>query len=200
LSASVALPNGRQYALAPQLAPLLPIWNAGKMAALLNVGSLIQPTTKAQYTAKSVPLPPKLFSHNDQQSVWQSSLPEGATSGWGGRIGDLFVSGNGNATFTCVNVSGNAVFLSGATAGAVPGVVERLGGADRDQVAAVRLDGVLERAARPRHRQPHPALRGRARSRHEPFDRRQRVAHRGAGERARAADGLSRRATASPIN
>jgi len=116
LSASVALPNGRQYALAPQLAPLLPIWNAGKMAALLNVGSLIQPTTKAQYTAKSVPLPPKLFSHNDQQSIWQSSLPEGATSGWGGRIGDLFVSGNGNATFTCVNVSGNAVFLSGATA------------------------------------------------------------------------------------
>ena len=31
-------------------------------------------------------------------------------------MGDLFVAGNGNATFTCVNVSGNAVFLSGATA------------------------------------------------------------------------------------
>ena len=86
------------------------------MAALLNVGTLVQPTTKAQYTAKSVPLPPKLFSHNDQQSVWQSSPPEGATSGWGGRLGDLFASGNGNATFTCVNVSGNAVFLSGTTA------------------------------------------------------------------------------------
>ena len=61
-------------------------------------------------------LPPKLFSHNDQQSVWQSSAPEGATSGWGGRIGDLFESGNGNATFTCVNVSGNAVFMSGKSA------------------------------------------------------------------------------------
>jgi uncharacterized protein (DUF1501 family) len=94
---------------------------------LLNIGTLVQPTTKAQYTAANVPLPPKLFSHNDQQSVWQSSNPEGATSGWGGRIGDLFMSGNGRTTFTCVNASGNAVFMSGreavqyqvSTAGAV---------------------------------------------------------------------------------
>ena len=107
---------GRQYALAPELAPLLPIFNAGKMGVLLNVGTLIQPTTKLQYVNKTAPLPPKLFSHNDQQSVWQSSAPEGAASGWGGRMGDLFEAGNGNATFTCVNVSGNAVFLSGNTA------------------------------------------------------------------------------------
>ena len=106
----------RQYALAPELAPLLPIFNAGKMGVLLNVGPLVQPTSKLQYVNKSVALPPKLFSHNDQQSVWQSSAPEGAASGWGGRMGDLFAAGNGNATFTCINVSGNAVFLSGKTA------------------------------------------------------------------------------------
>ena len=116
LTPSTALANGRQYALAPELAPLLPLFDAGQMAVLLNVGTLIQPTTKAQYLAKTVPLPPKLFSHNDQQSVWQSSAPEGATSGWGGRMGDLFQAGNGNATFTCINVSGNAVYLSGNTA------------------------------------------------------------------------------------
>ena len=113
---SLALPGGRQYALAPELAPLLPLFAGGQMGVMLNVGTLVQPTTKAQYTAQSVPLPPKLFSHNDQQSVWQSQAPEGAASGWGGRMGDLFVAGNGNATFTCVNVSGNAVFLSGGTA------------------------------------------------------------------------------------
>ena len=106
----------RQYAMAPELAPLMPLFKAGKMGVILNVGPLVQPTSKLQYTSKSVPLPPKLFSHNDQQSIWQSSAPEGATSGWGGRIGDLFEAGNGNATFTCVNVSGNAVFLSGKTA------------------------------------------------------------------------------------
>ena len=108
--------GGRQYALAPNLAPLLPIFNAGKMAAVLNLGTLIQPTTKAQYQAQSVRLPPKLFSHNDQQSYFQASSPEGATSGWGGRIGDVFQSGNGAATLTCINASGNAVYLTGRSA------------------------------------------------------------------------------------
>ena len=116
LAPGVALGGGLQYAIAPEFAPLLPIFDAGKMGVMLNVGTLVQPTTKAQYTSGATPLPPRLFSHNDQQSVWQSSAPEGATSGWGGRMGDLFESGNGNAVFTCVNVSGNAVYLSGKTA------------------------------------------------------------------------------------
>jgi len=116
LNPSIALPGGAQYALAPPLAPLLPIFNAGRMAVALNLGTLVQPTTKAQYQANSVPLPPKLLSHNDQQSYFQASSPEGATSGWGGRIGDLFQAGNGTATTTCMNVSGNAVFLTGKAA------------------------------------------------------------------------------------
>jgi len=116
LAPSAALPGGLAYALAPELAPLLPVFNDGQMAVMLNVGPLVQPTTKAQYLARSVPLPPKLFSHNDQQSVWQSSAPEGATSGWGGRMGDLLQAGNGTATFTCINVAGNAVFMSGRSA------------------------------------------------------------------------------------
>ena len=115
LAPSLALGGGRQYALAPELAALLPLFAANKLGVMLNVGTLIRPTTKADFAA-GTSLPPKLFSHNDQQSVWQSSAPEGAASGWGGRMGDLFVAGNGNATFTCVNVSGNAVFLSGNSA------------------------------------------------------------------------------------
>ncbi len=116
LNPATALPGGRQYALAAQLAPLVPIFDAGQMAVLLNIGTLVQPTSKTQYANKSVPLPPKLFSHNDQQSVWQSSSPEGSTSGWGGRIGDLFAAGNGNASFTCISVAGNAVYLAGKQA------------------------------------------------------------------------------------
>jgi uncharacterized protein (DUF1501 family) len=61
-------------------------------------------------------LPPKLFSHNDQQSVWQSSAPEGSTTGWGGQIGDLALSSNTISVFTCISVTGNAVYLSGDTA------------------------------------------------------------------------------------
>jgi uncharacterized protein (DUF1501 family) len=112
----VALGNARQYALAPQLAALQGIFDARRMGVLLNIGTLIRPTTKAEYDAASVPLPPRLFSHNDQQSVWQASNPEGATSGWGGRMGDLFTAGNGGAIFTAVSVSGNAVYLSGRSA------------------------------------------------------------------------------------
>ena len=113
---STALAGGRQYALAPQLAPVVPIFDAGKLAVMLNVGTLIQPTSKTNSTNQSVPLPPKLFSHNDQQSFWQACNPEGATSGWGGRIGDLLQSGNGSSTLTCINATGNAVFLSGRSA------------------------------------------------------------------------------------
>jgi uncharacterized protein (DUF1501 family) len=107
------LPDGREVALSPALAPLMPLFEGGQMGLLLNIGPLIQPTSLDEYLKKKVPLPPKLFSHNDQQSVWQSSQPEGSTSGWGGRMGDVFLGANKGSTFTCVNASGNAVFMSG---------------------------------------------------------------------------------------
>jgi uncharacterized protein (DUF1501 family) len=113
LNPAAPLPDGRQMALAPQMSRLRAVFDAGRLGVLLNVGTLIQPTTLAQYKAQSVPLPPKLFSHNDQQSVWQSARPEGATSGWGGRMGDLFLNSNATSTFTCINASGNAVFMAG---------------------------------------------------------------------------------------
>jgi len=105
--------RGRQFALHPAMGSLKTLFDAGRAAAVLNVGTLVQPTTKAQYQSNAVRLPPKLFSHNDQQSYFQASNPEGATSGWGGRIGDLFQSGNGSAALTCINASGNAVYLTG---------------------------------------------------------------------------------------
>ena len=113
---TLALAGGLQYALAPELAPLKALFDAGRLAPLLNVGPLVQRTSKEDFLAGSVPLPPKLFSHNDQQSIWQSDLPEGASSGWGGRVGDLVLSGNGGSVFTCISVTGNAVFLSGQQA------------------------------------------------------------------------------------
>ncbi|MFM7850147.1 MAG: DUF1501 domain-containing protein [Rubrivivax sp.] len=116
LNSDAGLPSGRQMALAAQLPGVQALFNAGRCAVQLNVGPLMVPTTKAQFLAKSVPLPPKLFSHNDQQSVWQSLWPEGAGSGWGGRIGDLLHSANAHSTFTCISTSGNALHLAGRTA------------------------------------------------------------------------------------
>ena len=116
LTGSPALANGTQYALAPELAPLKPLWDSGQLAVQLNVGPLLQPTTLAQYNARSVPLPPKLFSHNDQVSIWQSDRPEGAKTGWGGRMGDMLLAANGQSVFTCTSVTGNAVYLTGDSA------------------------------------------------------------------------------------
>ena len=113
------LPGGRQYALHPSMTGLTNLFNTGRASVQLNVGPLVAPLTKAQYQSgdrTNYPLPPKLFSHNDQQSIWQSSSPEGSTIGWGGNVGDLAMSGNGNSLFTCINLTGNAVFLSGDNA------------------------------------------------------------------------------------
>jgi len=116
LNPAIALPGGRAYALSPSMPEMSQLFAAGKMAVALNVGTLVEPTTKTQYVNRTVRLPPKLFSHNDQQSFFQASTPEGATSGWGGRIGDVFQSGNGAAALTCINTSGNAVYLTGRSA------------------------------------------------------------------------------------
>lgn len=131
LTPTTALPDGRQYALHPAMSGLTSLFNTNKAAVQLNVGPLVVPLTRAQYNSSNrtlYPLPPKLFSHNDQQSIWQSSSPEGSTVGWGGNIGDLALSSNGTSLFTCISVTGNAVFLSGdsalqyqvSTSGAIP--------------------------------------------------------------------------------
>jgi uncharacterized protein (DUF1501 family) len=119
LSPTNALPDSRQYALHPSMTGLAGLFNSGKAAVQLNVGPLAVPMDKTQYQGNNrttYPLPPKLFSHNDQQSLWQSSSPEGSTIGWGGNIGDLAMSSNTNSLFTCISVTGNAVFLSGDSA------------------------------------------------------------------------------------
>jgi uncharacterized protein (DUF1501 family) len=113
---SQTLTDNLQYALAPALTSLVPLWNAGNCAIQLNVGPLIVPLTLAQYESNDrnlYPLPPRLFSHNDQQSVWQSLGAEGSTVGWGGRLGDLALTSNGNSSLTCISAGGNAVFMSG---------------------------------------------------------------------------------------
>ena len=106
--------SSRSFALHPFMTPLKTLFDQKRLAVVANVGTLIQPTTKAQYNAKSVPLPSNLFSHNDQQSTWQANAVEGARDGWGGRMADMLAGMNGaNTLFTAVSVAGNAVFLSG---------------------------------------------------------------------------------------
>lgn len=105
--------TGRTFALHPNLGSVKSLFDAGRVGIVANVGTLVAPTTVGAYRSGTATLPRELFSHNDQQSVWQSSMPEGASYGWGGRMGDLLASGNSNNMFTCVSTAGNAVFVSG---------------------------------------------------------------------------------------
>jgi uncharacterized protein (DUF1501 family) len=114
--ASQTLTDNLHYALAPGLTALKPLWAAGKLAIQLNIGPLVVPLTLAQYLSDDrakYPLPPQLFSHNDQQSVWQALGAEGSSVGWGGRLGDLALAGNGTSSLTCISAGGNAVLMSG---------------------------------------------------------------------------------------
>jgi uncharacterized protein (DUF1501 family) len=118
-SGGQVLTDNLQYALAPTMPRMKQLFDAGRLAVQLNVGPLVVPLTLAQFNSSNralYPLPPKLFSHNDQQSVWQALGSEGATIGWGGRMGDLALSSNSNSLLTCISATGNAVFVSGRNA------------------------------------------------------------------------------------
>jgi len=90
-----AVHTGRTFAMHPALAQVQQMHQAGRVAVLANVGPLTRPTTKADWSNVTASKPPKLFSHNDQQSVWFSFKPEGAGQGWGGLMGDTLMSMNG---------------------------------------------------------------------------------------------------------
>ena len=114
---STPLSGGRQMALNPEMSAMKTLFENKRASILMNVGPLVVPTTRLQYDNKSVPLPPKLFSHNDQQAYWQSSFQtEGGANGWGGRAADLLLSNNSKSTLTCISINGNALFLSGQNA------------------------------------------------------------------------------------
>lgn len=103
----------RRFALPPELSGLHGLYEKGKAAIVGNVGPLVQPTTATTYDA--VRLPPRLFSHNDQQALWVSSSPEGAQKGWGGQIADAAISSGANSDpqFTSINGGGMDLFLTG---------------------------------------------------------------------------------------
>ena len=82
--------DGNEYGFHPNCPELANLFNTGKLAILFNVGPLLYPTDRNKYRNKLVPLPPQLFSHSDQVTHWQTSLPDQPPrTGWGGRIADI---------------------------------------------------------------------------------------------------------------
>jgi uncharacterized protein (DUF1501 family) len=101
--------SGTDYGLHPSMSALQSAWSAGRLAPVFNVGPLAQPLTKAQYraaAADSDAIPDSLFSHSDQQLLWESASSDAMTrTGWGGRTADAMgtvnpvISAGGNGHF-----------------------------------------------------------------------------------------------------
>jgi uncharacterized protein (DUF1501 family) len=107
---------GTPYGFNDGLAALGPLWTQEKLAVVANVGMLVQPTTREQFLARSVPLPSNLFSHSDQIVQNQTGDANGSGgTGWAGRAADALQTMNNAATFPAAfSMNGAALFTTGS--------------------------------------------------------------------------------------
>jgi uncharacterized protein (DUF1501 family) len=92
---------------------LYDLWGQGKVSAVVNVGTLIQPVTREDYQAGRF-RPYQLFSHSDQQTEWQTSVANSPyPTGWAGRAADVFgIDPSGFPTIA--SISGVTIFSAGS--------------------------------------------------------------------------------------
>jgi uncharacterized protein (DUF1501 family) len=117
-----AASSAPQYGLHPALPGMQSLWAAGQLAVVANVGTLVQPLTKAEYLSTSTLKPESLFSHIDQQHQWQASISStsSSNSGWGGRLTDQLAALNVNASVPpMISTGGNNLFVTGAASQAL---------------------------------------------------------------------------------
>jgi uncharacterized protein (DUF1501 family) len=110
------------FALHPSIPEVQALFDKGNAAFLANVGTLLQPTTRAQYLANAVSNPGHLFSHPDQQLEWQNQLGDsGGSSGWAGRLADTMTRQyNPGALVPMVaSIDGDTIFGNGETTSSI---------------------------------------------------------------------------------
>jgi uncharacterized protein (DUF1501 family) len=111
---------GAPFAFHPRFKNMQSLFNSQQVAVLANVGTLVQPTTAAQFRQGQVTLPINLFSHADQQTQMQTaSLDKLSDTGWAGRVADKIQS-TYPATFpTIISLAGSNIFCEGLSARAI---------------------------------------------------------------------------------
>jgi uncharacterized protein (DUF1501 family) len=145
LTKTVNSAAGAPYAFHAKLAEMASLFSSKELAVVANVGSLVQPLTRAQYQAQQMPVPSNLFSHSDQQLQWQTSVAQGRSpSGWGGRAADYITAQNMNSSNfpAFFSVTGNTLQGTGAETQPValsPGQSLSLAGFDSSAESQARL-------------------------------------------------------------
>ena len=94
-------PTGATYGVHGQMQPVQQMFQDGKLAFVANTGPLVRPLTKSEFLSGTAPIPPYLFSHNDQQTQWQVAQADGPrTTGWAGRMLDLMPGASGSTNLS----------------------------------------------------------------------------------------------------
>lgn len=108
--------GGAVYGINRNMLKVHEMFQNGTAAFVVNAGTLLAPTTKADYKAQRE-LPPRLFSHNDQSDEWMSHQPDAPQRrGWAGKLAEVLSSFNGSAKLSFnVSIAGNNLFQTGDT-------------------------------------------------------------------------------------
>lgn len=109
--------DGRTYGVHPSMPEVAQLFDAGNLAFVANVGTLVEPTTLAGIESGLTKLPLGLYSHSDQIMHWQTSVPDKRTGfGWGGRTADLLKSLNDSDVISMnISLAGTNLFQTGTT-------------------------------------------------------------------------------------
>lgn len=148
--------DGRSYALNSDVAEIKSLYDQRKIAFLGNVGTLVRPTTLTDYRAGTA-LPLQLYSHLDQATQWQSSLPDDPIfrTGWGGRLADLIDAMNGNHQISMsISLSGTNYFQVGRSVSPFavnPGGADALSLGNQGQALASARYNAIKRLIAGRH-------------------------------------------------
>lgn len=120
--------SGRSFGINPSMPEMKTLYDQGKLTFLCNVGSLVEPTTMAQYQSQSN-LPLGLFSHSDLTRHWMTSVPQTRSqiTGWAGRMADMVTGATNLNDSISMNISLNSVNMFQTGGSVVPYVITDTG-------------------------------------------------------------------------
>jgi uncharacterized protein (DUF1501 family) len=129
------------YPVNENLRAIQSLYSQGKLAVVANVGNIAGATNRDSIANGTATVPPRLRSHNDQQTVWQSGRSNVESMGWGGRYVQPYVfkdvpSSDPRNNFRSVVFGNSNVFNMGESITAYgmvrqAGVIELLGKAKK---------------------------------------------------------------------
>ncbi len=117
----IAPPSAGSFGFHPKFTELQALFNQKHLAVMANVGTLVRPTTRAQFQQGGAVLPRNLFSHEDQQAQMQTATLDSTNgqTGWAGRTADKIQSIYGSTFPTIISLAGSNIFCEGLTARAI---------------------------------------------------------------------------------